>query len=161
MSEEIKEFHEKAGAAAVKKAAFGDDIDLNKYRTSPPEAPAQIKPSEIPHEDRERVLATGVMLDDVSQRSGTFVQFDNRPLHRSVAQDGIEVMATSEALAKYGWLRDYLWKAVAVDADKYTAHVELNNADGYFIRALPGAKSVFPIQACLYLSKAHCASARR
>jgi uncharacterized protein len=29
----------------------------------------------------------------------------------------------------------------------------LNQADGYFIRALPGQKSVFPVQACLYLAK--------
>ena len=155
MSEEVKDRLAKAREAAVKKAAFGDDIDLTKYETRPPEAPAQIRTSEIPHDDRARVLATGVMLDDVSQRSGTFVQFDNRPLHTSVQQDGIEVMATSKALAKYDWLRDYMWKAVAVDADKYTAHVELNNADGYFIRALPGAKTLFPIQACLYLSRAH------
>jgi Fe-S cluster assembly scaffold protein SufB len=115
----------------------------------------QIKPSDIPSEHKLKVLSAGVMLDDLSQRSGTFVQFDNRPLHTSVQQEGIEVMATSQALAKYEWLRDYMWKAVAVDADKYTAHVELNKADGYFVRALPGAKSLFPIQACLYLSRAH------
>jgi hypothetical protein len=100
-----------------------------------------------------KILATGVMLDDVSQRSGTYVQVDNVPMHSAVAQEGIEVMATSEALAKYAWLKDYYWKAVAVDSDKYTAHVEMNNADGYFMRALPGVKSVYPVQACLYLAR--------
>ncbi|MCL2150149.1 MAG: SufD family Fe-S cluster assembly protein [Dehalococcoidia bacterium] len=154
MSEEVKEKSDKARAAAAKSAPFGNDINLAQYETCPPEIPVQIAPSEIRHQDRRKMLATGIMLDDPSQRSGTFVQFDNRPLHTSVAQEGIEVMATSQALAKYGWLGDYFWKAVAVDADKYTAHVELNNADGYFIRALPGAKTLFPLQACIYLSRA-------
>jgi Fe-S cluster assembly scaffold protein SufB len=63
-------------------------------------------------------------------------------------------MAVSEALKRHDWLQDYWWKAVAVDADKYTASVELNQADGYFIRSLPGQKSVYPVQACLYLAKA-------
>ena len=66
----------------------------------------------------------------------------------------MEVMAVSQALEKYDWLADYLWKAVAVDSDKYTANVELNENDGYFIRALPGQKTVFPVQACLYLAQA-------
>ena len=42
MSEEVKDRLAKAREAAVKKAAFGDDIDLTKYETRPPEAPAQI-----------------------------------------------------------------------------------------------------------------------
>jgi Fe-S cluster assembly scaffold protein SufB len=41
-----------------------------------------------------------------------------------------------------------------VDTDKYTASVELNPHNGYFIRALPGSKTIYPVQACLYLSKA-------
>jgi len=155
MSEDVKDRLEQARAASSKEAAFGDDIDLDKYETQLPEAPSQVDPSVIPSADRQNMLATGIILDDPSQRSGTFVQLNNHPMHASVSQDGIEVMATSQALAKYDWLRDYFWKAVAVDADKYTAHVELNNADGYFIRALPGAKTTFPIQACIYLSRTH------
>ncbi len=93
------------------------------------------------------------MLDDLSLRTGTFIQMDNTPIHSSTKQEGIEVMATSQAMEKYDWLRDYWWRAVAVDADKYTAHVELHQADGYFIRALPGSKTVYPVQACLYLAQ--------
>ncbi len=153
MSEEVKIRREKAEAAQSKKAAFGDDINLSSYETRAASPPSQIKPADIPSRDRDKILETGVMLEDTSQRAGTFVQIDNMPMHSSVQQEGIEVMATSEAAAKYDWLADYMWKAVSVDADKYTAHVELNKADGYFIRALPGAKTVFPIQACIYLAK--------
>jgi Fe-S cluster assembly scaffold protein SufB len=66
---------------------------------------------------------------------------------------GLEVMSTTEALEKYEWLRDYWWRAVMVDADKYTARAELMLQGGYFIRALPGAKVLMPVQACLYLNR--------
>jgi Fe-S cluster assembly scaffold protein SufB len=99
------------------------------------------------------MLKAGVSLDDISQRSGTFIQTDNTPVHASITQEGVEVMAISQALQKYDWLTDYWWQAVSVDADKYTAQVELSGSDGYFIRTLPGSKTEFPVQACLYLSK--------
>jgi hypothetical protein len=153
MLEEVKARLEKAKAAENKKAAVGDNVDLSKYQSQATQKPKNVPTSTIPSEDRNKILATGVMLDDVSKRSGTYVQIDNMPMHTATSQEGIEVMATSQALAKYAWLKDYYWKAVAVDADKYTAHVEMNNADGYFMRALPGVKSVFPVQACLYLAR--------
>ncbi len=148
---------EKAEAASAKAAAFGVDVDLSGYVSSVEEQPYQADPSELPGEVKQRMLETGVVLDDVSQRAGTFIQMDNTPVHSSVRQDGVEVMPTSQALEKYDWLSDYWWRAVAVDTDKYTANVELNQHNGYFIRALPGSRAVYPVQACLYLTKAHLA----
>ena len=49
-----------------------------------------------------------------------------------------------EALKKYEWAREYYWKLVSVDADKYTAAAELHLHDGYVIRALPGARPSGP-----------------
>ena len=154
MPEEInKKNTERARAAENKKAAIGDDLDLSAYQSQMADEPSNTNPTSLSAKDKQQMLSTGVMLDDLSQRSGTFIQVDNAPIHYSVKQEGIEVMAVSQAMAQYDWLRDYWWKAVPVDADKYTAHVELHKADGYFIRALPGVKTVFPIQACLYLNK--------
>jgi len=147
----------KAETAITKQAAFGDDIDLDSYVSSAEEQSYQTDPSKLPTKAKEQMLETGIILDDVSQRSGTFIQMDNTPVHSSIRQEGIEVMATSQALEKYDWLSDYLWQAVAVDTDKYTANVALSQNDGYFIRALPGYKTIFPVQACLYLSKARLA----
>jgi len=148
-----KEFKEKAKAAATKKAAYGEDIDIARYTGSDAGHPYQADPSRLPAPTKEKMLSAGVILDDPSQRSGTYLQMDNVPVHFSAKQEGIEVMAVSKALQQYDWLGDYLWKAVAVDADKYTANVEINEGDGYFIRALPGIKSILPVQACLYLEK--------
>jgi uncharacterized protein len=144
---------EKAMAAVNKKASLGEDIDLNKYTGKDSDHPYQKDPSELPSEVKERMLSAGVVLEDTKQRSGTYLQMDNMPVHSSTAQEGVEVMPVSRALEKYDWMPDYWWKAVAVDQDKYTANVELNNFDGYFIRALPGQKTFLPVQACLYLAK--------
>jgi Fe-S cluster assembly scaffold protein SufB len=148
-----RDLRDKALAAAGKRAALGEDIDLDQYVASEDGHVYQADPSRLPSAAKERMLAAGVTLDDASQRSGTFVQMDNTPVHSSVSQEGVEVMPVSQAMQKYDWLADYWWKAVAVDQDKYTASVELHRNNGYFIRALPGRKTVFPIQACLYLAK--------
>jgi len=147
----------KAKAAAAKPAAFGEDIDLGAYVSSDEEQPYQSDPSKLPAKAKERMLEAGVILDDPSQRAGTFIQMDNAPVHSSVRQEGVEVIAVSQALEKYDWLSDYWWQAVAVDTDKYTANIELNQHNGYFIRALPGCKTIYPVQACLYLAKARLA----
>ncbi len=148
-----KDYKDKAKAAASKSAALGDDIDLSKYARSDEEYPYQANLAQLPPRVKKQMLAAGVMLDDTSQRSGTYIQMDNTPIHFSKSQDGVEVMSVSQALEKYDWLEDYWWKAVPVDTDKYTANIELNQNNGYFIRSLPGQKSDYPVQSCLYLAK--------
>jgi len=148
---------DRAKAASAKPAALGEDIDLGTYVNSAEELPYQADPSKLPAKAKEQMLRAGVTSDDVSQRAGTFIQMDNAPVHSSVVEEGVEVMAVSQALEKYDWLSDYWWQAVAVDTDKYTANVELNQHSGYFIRTLPGHKAIYPVQACLYLAKARLA----
>jgi len=144
---------EKAQKAIDKVASFGEDINLDTYVSSTEEVPYQSDPSELLPQTKERMMEVGVVLDNTQKRSGTFIQMDHSVIHSMALDEGVEVMSTSQAMEKYDWLTDYWWKAVMVDNDKYTAHVELNQGDGYFIRALPGAKAVYPVQACLYLAK--------
>jgi len=152
-----KTHKDKARSAVAKPAAFGEDIDLSTYVDSTEGQPYQTDPSKLPAQAKERMLRAGVILDNPEQRAGTFIQIDNAPVHSSVRQEGVEVMSVSQALEKYNWLSDYWWQAVAVDTDKYTANVELNQYNGYFIRVLPGYKTIYPVQACLYLAKARIA----
>ncbi len=147
----------RAKEALSKPAPLGEDIDLGKYAHSADELPYQDDPARLPAKTKEQMLQAGVTLDADSQRSGTIIQMDHSIIHSLAKQEGIEVMGINQAREKYNWLSDYLWKAVAVDSDKYTAHVELNQGNGYFIRALPGSKTVYAIQACLYLAKGNLA----
>jgi len=148
---------EKAKAAAIKPASFGEDIDLDSYLSSTEELPYQSDLSQMPSQTKEQMTQVGVVLDGSRQRSGTIIQMDHSVIHSLAQQEGIEIMSTSQALEEHDWLSDYWWQAVAVDADKYTAHVELHQGDGYFIRALPGSKTIYPVQACLYLAKSKLA----
>ncbi|MFC1979169.1 SufD family Fe-S cluster assembly protein [Chloroflexota bacterium] len=150
-------YKEKAKAALSKGATYGEDIDIDSFQKSAEPYDYQEDPSQLSAKDKARMLDTGVSLDDLSQRSGTFIQVDNAPIHSSISQKGIELVPIGQALEMYDWIPDYWWKAVAVDTDKYTAHVEINQSSGYFIRALPGVKSLFPIQSCLYISQAKLA----
>ena len=143
---------ELAEKALEKKAALGEDIDLNKYSSTAAEHSYREKPSELATEDKAQLMKVGMTLDDASQRSGTFVQMDRSVVHSAATEEGVEVLAITKALEKYEWLQDYWWQAVSVDQDKFTAHAEIDLQNGYFIRALPGAKVVYPVQACLYIA---------
>lgn len=135
-----------------KKAVLGEDIDVTAYTSSVEKRPYQMDPSQFSSEEKALMVGVGVTLDDLSQRGGTFVQVDQSVVHSSSSQEGVEVMGIAQALETHDWLEDYWWRAVSLDADKYTAHVELEEYSGYFIRTLPGVKAIHPVQACLYLA---------
>ncbi|MBP1740598.1 MAG: SufD family Fe-S cluster assembly protein [Deltaproteobacteria bacterium] len=150
----VEQLKERAAKAADKKAALGQDINLKEFDDSfvVHSYMADEELCELPQVEQKRLIMAGL---DVSQkeRSGTFFQKDTSVIHCHSSQEGIEVLPIQKALENHPWIRDYYWKLVAVDADKYTAAVELNLHDGYVIRALPGSKSIYPVQACLYLDK--------
>jgi Fe-S cluster assembly scaffold protein SufB len=148
------ELKERAGKAASKQAAIGPDVDLGQFDSAP--VPHAYLSDEglrkLPKEEQYRLIMAGVDVNE-KDRSGTYFQKDTAVVHCKSKQEGIEVIPIRQALEKYDWVKEYYWKLVAVDADKYTAAAELDLHDGYVIRALPGAKSIYPVQACLYLDK--------
>jgi Fe-S cluster assembly scaffold protein SufB len=153
-SEDIKD---KARAASSKKAKFGEDISLEGYDGSAGERTPIQNLTELNADTRDRLAQVGVVSDSSQPRSGTILQVDNSVVMNTCGYEGVEIMSTRQAMRKYSWLKDYFWNAVPVDTDKYTSHVELNQGDGYFIRALPGSKCVYPVQACIYLDKKNLA----
>ena len=140
-----------AESVLEKKAAWGPDIDLRQYDPKGSEHQYVEDPSELPPEDKAVMLGSGIILDDLSQRSATFVQKDQSPVHFSSSQEGVEVTSLSKALETHDWLESYLWRAVKADTDKFTAPLGVHETDGYLIRSLPGVKTTLPVQACLYL----------
>ncbi|KKG18003.1 hypothetical protein EO98_13715 [Methanosarcina sp. 2.H.T.1A.6] len=140
----------RAESATEKKATFGEDFELAKYE----DGSKVSKPIEdlqtLDEESKRTLLQVGVIPSEEG-RSGSFLVLDNAVSHSSLKDENVELMSTHEALEKYEWLKDYSWKLVQVDADKYTAKTYLENADGYFIRAPAGKKSSMPVQTCLML----------
>jgi len=146
------ENRELAKEAAEKAATYGTDIELESYSSETKAHPYQDDLSAFSQVERNQMLMAGVDLA-AKNRSGTFVQKDLSVVHSRSTQEGMEIMDIEEALERYDWLQEYCWRAVPVNMDKYTSRAELHQEHGYFIRALPGAKSMYPLQACLYLEE--------
>jgi Fe-S cluster assembly scaffold protein SufB len=148
------ELKRKAAQAAQKPAAIGPDIDLSAFEKSAVHHDYLTDQDlrSVPPGEQRRLVMAGIDVSE-KERSGTYFQKDTTVVHCKTRQEGIEVMPIRQALKHQEWIWDYYWKLAAVDADKYTAAAELDLHDGYVIRSLPGAKSIYPIQACLYLDK--------
>jgi Fe-S cluster assembly scaffold protein SufB len=148
----MRDLDEKALQAKEKKATLGLDVDLDAYSSEPVSHDYVDDLRTLPEADKKRMILAGVDAEE-KDRSGTYVQADTTVLHTHSKQDGLQVMSIKQALKESDWIQDYYWKLVAVDADKYTARAQLDLHDGYVIRALPGSKVIYPVQACLYLEK--------
>ena len=148
----MRDLDEKARQAKEKKAGLGPDIDLDAYE-SEAVAHEYVEDLHVLSEaDKKRMILAGVDAEE-KDRSGTFIQKDTAVVHAHSKQEGLEVIPIKEALKQHDWIQDYYWKLVAVDADKYTARAQLDLHNGYVIRALPGSKVIYPVQACMYLEK--------
>ncbi|MCR4399891.1 MAG: SufD family Fe-S cluster assembly protein [Syntrophomonadaceae bacterium] len=143
---------ERARQAIAKPAPYGADLDLTRFVDEGPPHPYVTELWMLPAAEQEDLLQAGVEPGGAG-RAGSFLQKDHSVVHARSTTEGLEVMSITEAMARYEWLRDYAWKAVPVDADRYTARAELHGEHGYFIRALPGVRSQLPVQACLYLAQ--------
>ena len=145
----------KAEASKNKIASFGPDIDISKF-----EEPEERRPidslSELSPELQRIAESVGVELKEEG-RVGTFVQLDHSVIYQKIKQSyagQVEIMSITEALKKYPDIKDkYYWKAVSVEADKYTSYAELHPMHGYFIRVFKGNKVSRPIQSCLLLQE--------
>jgi Fe-S cluster assembly scaffold protein SufB len=145
---------EKAKQAADKKAALGPDVDLGQYQAAPVPGTsmADIDLCDLAPEEREQLLMAGIDVNE-EERAGTYLQRDAEVLHCSTRQQDIQVIPMRQALKAGEWIDDYYWTLVDVDTDKFTAAAELGLQDGYVIRALPESRSIYPIQACLYMGQ--------
>lgn len=150
MPDGMKEKLARAEAARVKKPALGPDVDFSRFKDET--APSIMRFEDLPEDYRQDALRAGVVADE-SGRTGTFFQLDQHVLCARSKDEGLEVLSTTDAAARYDWLDSYLWEAVAADADRFTAATALAPTHGYFIRAKKGVKSTFPLQACLFIGE--------
>jgi Fe-S cluster assembly scaffold protein SufB len=145
----MSRLEEKAKKAADKKAALGTDVDIESYDSESEEF-GEIEALEmLPEDVQTAALSAGVSLSGES--AGDYFQVDQSAVHQVSSVEGVEVMEIGAALKKHSYLEDYFWKLVPIDADKFTADVGMHPPAGYFIRAKPGTKTVFPLKTCLYM----------
>jgi hypothetical protein len=99
---------------------------------------------------KDRLESVGIILNP-EKRSGMFLQVDQSTALASPLYEGVEVMSIRDALKKYEWVSDLMWSLVKREQDEYTREADSEDVNGYFIRAMPGAKIEMPVEACLYL----------
>ena len=106
----------------------------------------------MPKQYAENMVQAGIDVNEKS-RSGTYIQMDHSVVHSKSLYQGLEVFPISEALKRYSWLKDYYWKNIQQNKDEFTKKADTDSGNGYFLRALPGVKTRYPLQACLFMDK--------
>jgi hypothetical protein len=128
------------------------DVEPDDYQSDAEKHEYVENLSQIETVDSDQWLNVGVDIKEFD-RAGTFIQKDCSVIHSKAMKEDVEVMGISDALKKHDWLKDYLWKYISPEKDKFTQSAKENPHEGYFIRSLPGAKVSQPVQACLYIAK--------
>ena len=119
----------RAKEALKKQAKFGEDIDLDEYKEGSRDLSELESLEDLPGETKSTMLDSGIVPSEKG-KSGNFLLMDNTVVHSAVMGSGVEVMPLSQALKVHDWLKDYMWKGVQPDSDKYTAETYLQKADG-------------------------------
>ncbi|NDY42549.1 SufD family Fe-S cluster assembly protein [Dissulfurirhabdus thermomarina] len=126
----------------------GEEL-LRAFR--PADAAPQVRGlEELGAAELAKLRQTGLDLDGKA-RSGTFVQVNRGVAHCQGPPEGGELLPVTEALERYDGLEDYWWRVVSPEKDAFTREADRHLDNGYFIRALPGEKVVYPVQTCLYI----------
>ncbi|RLE67455.1 MAG: SufD family Fe-S cluster assembly protein [Thermoprotei archaeon] len=135
---------EKLREVLRKPAPLGLDIDLQEFKQAPEQR------VEYYEGLAQASLEVGVDLDKRSKLT-TFLQVDHKAIYKAVQkqfEEDLELMTLEEALEKYEWLGEYVWRLRSPYEDKYSAFNALHGRGGYFLRILEGRRIHLPIQTC-------------
>ncbi|MEM1664781.1 MAG: SufD family Fe-S cluster assembly protein [Zestosphaera sp.] len=137
--------------ALNKPSPYGPDVDLDRFNIGPT-GREHLGEEEIDKISSRLGFGGGLL------RKADYLQVNESVLSRSMreklAERGAVVLPTSEALKKLNWAREYSWKLVSPDTDKYTAATSLyGNELGFFIYVPPNTKIKDPIYTCLFITK--------
>ena len=140
------------GIEAAREATAAAAIDPEDFLSSVPPQEKVAGLSQLPEAIRSASENVG-METEKACRAGSYLQVDHSAVFSASEHQGLEVMALAEARSRYRWLEGHLWSLVARDADRFTAAAADKPHGGYVIRARPGVKADFPLQACLLMTR--------
>jgi Fe-S cluster assembly scaffold protein SufB len=112
-----------------------------------------IYPDKMTQADVSTLSEVGVILEGV-ERSGTYIQRDDRPVCALTETEGLELLPMAEALKKYDWLREkYYWKNVPSSLDEITTRCATQaEPQGFFVHVKKGARITSPYQTGLIIA---------
>ena len=96
----------------------------------------------------EEQLLRRVGYGDSNERSGTAVLVDSEMRVASSAVEGVEIMPLHQALGRYDWVQDLMFKLVAPDENELLRQSSelLNDPIGQFLYVHEGARVTLPVQ---------------
>ena len=144
LNEWLKSIKERASRAINKQAAYGPDIDVVELSSRGMAAAAGV--------ELKRVEEVGIDLER-AERAAFFMQLDDAIIKVQSRLPGVEMRPLHEFIDNdFEEAREYVWRVVSPDADKYTAVAALRGTGGYFVRVKPRVKVEDPIQTCFYMA---------
>lgn len=145
IKEILKDYRRRAKRALDKPAEFGADINIRDYVGEASEP--KVKEDEVD----ERIRELGIDTHSIGAR---YVLIDKYVKNLYSKIKGVRLYSLEEAIEEIpDTIKNYYWKLIPVDQDKYTATAELYGEEGYVILVEDNVKVDMPIQTCLLLSK--------
>ena len=143
------ELRKKAEVALSKKAAYGIDLDVSEY--VPKYVNLSGKDLEALNDELGSSMESVGLSVDEKNIPGSYVQIDQTAVYSQSLGSGLTILNLREALNQLDFLRDFYWRLIPVDVDKFTALAALYEESGYVVIADKGFKSDKPVQACLLI----------
>ncbi len=143
------ELRKKAEVALSKKAAYGIDLDVSEY--VPKYMNLSGKDLEALNDELGSSMESVGLSVDEKNIPGSYVQIDQTAVYSQSLGSGLTILNLREALNQLDFLRDFYWRLIPVDVDKFTALAALYEESGYVVIADKGFKSDKPVQACLLI----------
>ncbi|MGC8948655.1 MAG: SufB/SufD family protein [Thermoprotei archaeon] len=142
--------------ALNKASPYGPDINLEKFELGLPSGETVFS-SSVSDTMVERISNRLGFSNNVVKKAG-YLQVNEsvmiRIMSEKLEKHGAIVLPTKDALKKFEWVKDYSWKLINPDKDKYVAAVYLyGNELGYFIYVPRNTKIKEPIYTCLFMTK--------
>lgn len=104
--------------------------------------------------DIRKLQKVGYDASGAVPRAGTFLTRDHEVVSSEEREKGLEILSLEAALRKYPWVEELVFELVSEEKDDYTKELAKFSPVGYFIRALPGARIIKPVQSCFFIKTA-------
>jgi len=144
----------------AKPAKYGIDIPLEHYQREGTGFKRIESLKKLDKSTKKRIESVGERVDE-QYRSASHLQQDNAVTYSNIIKgllpEGVIVMDTDEAIKKFGWLKDYYFKIMPKNLNKYTTFVNAYSRGGIFVWVKEGVQVKFPLQTCFLLQTSNYA----
>ncbi|MFN3621846.1 MAG: hypothetical protein ACK4TI_03055, partial [Nitrososphaerales archaeon] len=109
----------RAEEALSKRSAYGIDLDVSEYM--PKHANLNSRHLEILEDELSSSIESVGLNVDEKNTLGSYIQIDQTAVYSQSRRRGLTILNLKEALKRLDFLRNFYWRLIPVDLDKFTA----------------------------------------